>query len=83
MDADGRLVGVSIPHAVHITNGGRHGFDVTRFKAALLSAGLPPALWRFGKVLAQLSAAQHADHAPHGVVVAGGGLAWAPHKTHH
>jgi hypothetical protein len=37
----------------------------------------------FCKGLAQLSAAQHADHAPHRMVVDGGGLAWAPHKAHH
>ena len=81
MDADGGFIGQCVPHAVHIANGGRYGFDGACFKSALFTDGQPVALCVFGEGLAQLCAAQHADQTPHRVVVDGRGLTWAPHKA--
>ncbi len=83
MDADGGLVGQGVPHAVHVANVGRHGFDMAGLQAGLFGRGEPAAPCISGKGLAQFGAAQHADQAPHGVVMDGGGLAGAPHKADH
>ena len=83
MDADGGLVAECVPDLVHIANARRHGVDVTCFYALLPTAGQPAALCVLRESLRQFGATQHAQQAPHGVVVDGGGLAGAPDKTHH
>ena len=83
MDADRHLVGQGIPHFVHVTNAGRHGFDVTRQHVHLKARRHPTAIGHAAVRLTRLRAAQHAHQAPHRVVVHWRGLPRTPHKAHH
>ena len=83
MDADRHLVGQGIPHFVHIANAGRHGFDVTGQHVHLKTSRHPTAIGHAAVRLTRFRAAQHANQAPHRVVVHRCGLSWAPDKAHH
>ena len=83
MDADGALVQKSIPNFVHITQPRGDELNVSRQQIQLQSRRHPPAIGHARVGLTLLRPHQHTNETPNGVVVNGGGLTGAPHKTHH